>query len=84
MASLGQAGEAELFPQLAALAVLYNKEIGNGYLSSLSQSPPKSTADAIPRLAVEAEGLVKGYPGGVQPLKGVSIMLSSFSGSAFG
>src|SRR5579884_3696560 len=41
-------------------------------ISSLSQLSPKSTTDAIPRLAVEAEGLVKTYPGGVQALKGVS------------
>jgi ABC-2 type transport system ATP-binding protein len=42
-------------------------------ISSLSQSSPKSTTAATPLLAVETEGLVKTYPGGVQALKGVSI-----------
>jgi ABC-2 type transport system ATP-binding protein len=41
-------------------------------LSSLSQSLPALTMATISRPAVEAEGLVKTYPGGVQALLGVS------------
>ena len=41
--------------------------------SSLSQSSPKHTVATISRPAVEAEGLVKTYPGGIQALKGGSI-----------
>ena len=41
-------------------------------LSSLSQSLPRSITATISRPAVEAEGLVKTYPGGVQALGGVS------------
>src|SRR2546421_11721882 len=41
--------------------------------SSLSQLSPKPATAAISRPAVEAKGLVKTYPGGVQALKGVNI-----------
>lgn len=41
--------------------------------SSPSQSLPELTTTTLSQLAVEAEGLVKAYPGGVQALGGVSI-----------
>ncbi|HZS75277.1 MAG TPA: ATP-binding cassette domain-containing protein [Ktedonobacteraceae bacterium] len=52
-------------------------------ISSLSQLSPKTTIDAISRLAVQTEGLVKTYPGGVQALKGVSINVRQGSVFAF-
>src|SRR5437660_2876051 len=49
--------------------------------SSLSQLSPKPATAAISRPAVEAKGLVKTYPGGVQALKGVNISVRQ--GSVF-